>query len=65
MLLPAESAPSLVGASPAVPGRVVLIAGPGEPTHIVYHALRAGVGVAHVLIETPVGAKQLLKGRLR
>lgn len=64
MPLPAESAPSLV-VSPAVPGRVVLIAGPGEPTHIVYHALQAGVGVAHVLIETPVGARQLLKGRLK
>lgn len=42
----------------------MLIAGPGEPTHIVYHALQASVGVAHVIIEEPVGAKQLLKRRL-
>ncbi|MBC7447990.1 MAG: formyl transferase [Hymenobacteraceae bacterium] len=48
----------------AAPPRVVLIAGPGEPTHIVYHALQAAVGVACVIIEEPVGAKQLLKRRL-
>ncbi len=44
--------------------RVVLIAGPGEPTHIVYHALQATVGVVRVIIEEPVGAKQLLKRRI-
>jgi hypothetical protein len=50
--------------SPSATNRVVLIAGPGEPTHIVYHALQATVGVAHVIIEEPVGAKQLLRRRL-
>lgn len=42
----------------------MLIAGPGEPTHIVFHALQAGVGVARVIIEKPVGAKQFLRRRL-
>ncbi len=51
-------------ADSANPGRVVLIAGPGEPTHIVYHALQASVGVVGVIIEEPVAAKQLLKRRL-
>ncbi len=50
-------------APPAAP-RVVLIAGPGEPTHIVFHALQATTGVVGVIIEEPVGAKQLLKRRL-
>ena len=51
-------------ADSVAPAPVVLIAGPGEPTHIVYHALQASVGVARVIIEEPVGAKQLLKRRL-
>ena len=51
-------------AESAAPARVVLIAGPGEPTHIVYHALQASVGVARVIIEEPVGGRQLLKRRL-
>ena len=49
--------------SPAT-GRVVIIAGPGAPTHIVYHALNAAVGIYKVIIEQPVPAKQLLKRRV-
>lgn len=45
-------------------GRVVIIAGPGEPTHIVYNALNRAVGVEKIIIEEPVSAKQLLKRRI-
>ncbi len=48
----------------ASPGRVVIIAGPGEPTHIVYHALNQAIGVHKIIIEEPVSAKQLLRRRI-
>jgi methionyl-tRNA formyltransferase len=50
--------------TPSVRGRVVIIAGPGEPTHIVYHALHQAIGVQRIIIEEPVGAKQLLRRRI-
>lgn len=42
---------------------VVLLAGPGESTNIVYHALAREVGVKRVVLEEPVARRQLLRRR--
>jgi methionyl-tRNA formyltransferase len=43
---------------------VVLVAGRGESSRLVFHALRASVGVDRVIVERAVGAKQLLRRRI-
>jgi folate-dependent phosphoribosylglycinamide formyltransferase PurN len=44
---------------------IVLLAAPGEPTHIVYHRLAAELGLRHVVLEEPVSKKQLIRGRIK
>jgi methionyl-tRNA formyltransferase len=43
--------------------KIVLLAGPGESTDILFHALDAEFGVHRIIVETPVSQKQLLKRR--
>ncbi|UOQ67229.1 formyl transferase [Hymenobacter volaticus] len=43
--------------------RIVILAGPGESTDILFHALDAEFGVHRIIVETPVSQKQLLKRR--
>ncbi|MDF7810207.1 formyl transferase [Hymenobacter sp. YC55] len=43
--------------------RIVILAGPGESTNILFHALDAEFGIHRILVETPVSQKQLLKRR--
>lgn len=43
--------------------KVVLLAGPGESTDIMFHALDKEFGVHRIIIETPVSQQQLLKRR--
>jgi methionyl-tRNA formyltransferase len=43
--------------------KIVVLAGPGESTDILFHALDKEFGVARVIIETPVSQQQLLKRR--
>jgi len=43
--------------------KVVILAGPGESTDILFHALDAEFGVHRIIVETPIGQKQLLKRR--
>jgi folate-dependent phosphoribosylglycinamide formyltransferase PurN len=45
--------------------RVVMVAGDGESTRIVYNHLRREVGVAGVVLEGPVDLKEFLKRRVR
>ena len=50
--------------APAHPTKkIVLLAGPGESTNIMFHALEQEFGVSQVILETPVSQKQLLKRR--
>ncbi|MBJ6108278.1 hypothetical protein JAO73_04600 [Hymenobacter sp. BT523] len=43
--------------------KIVMLAGPGESTNILFHALDAEFGVHRIIVETPVSQKQLLKRR--
>lgn len=43
--------------------KIVMLAGPGESTDILFHALDAEFGVHRIFVETPVSQKQLLKRR--
>lgn len=43
--------------------KIVMLAGPGESTDILFHALDAEFGVYRIIVETPVSQKQLLKRR--
>ena len=43
--------------------KVVILAGPGESTDILFHALDAKFGVAYIIVETPVSQQTLLKRR--
>lgn len=43
--------------------KIVMLAGPGESTDILFHALDAAFGVHRVIVETPVSQKQLLARR--
>lgn len=43
--------------------KIVLLAGIGESTDILFHALDAEFGVHRILVETPVSQRQLLKRR--
>jgi folate-dependent phosphoribosylglycinamide formyltransferase PurN len=45
--------------------RLVLLAGPGESTRIVYHALAAEFDVAKVILEDPVPRSEFLRRRAR
>jgi folate-dependent phosphoribosylglycinamide formyltransferase PurN len=45
--------------------RIIVLAGPGVSTRILYHALERRFGVAKVIIEEPVPTRQLLRRRLR
>ncbi|MBC8081669.1 MAG: formyl transferase [Hymenobacter sp.] len=48
----------------AIPAKkVVVLAGPGESTDILFHALDAEFGVHRIIIETPVSQRQLLSRR--
>ena len=44
--------------------KIVMLAGPGESTDILFHALDAEFGVHRIIVETPVSQKQLLKRRV-
>ena len=44
--------------------KIVILAGPGESTDILFHALDAEFGVHRIIVETPVSQKQLLKRRV-
>jgi folate-dependent phosphoribosylglycinamide formyltransferase PurN len=44
--------------------RIVILAGPGESTNILFHALDAEFGVHRIIVETPVSQQQLLKRRV-
>ena len=44
---------------------IVLLAGQGEPTHIIYHGLRRDFEIARVILEDPVPRGQFLKRRLK
>jgi len=44
--------------------KIVVLAGPGESTNMLFHALDAAFGVHRVIVETPVSQKQLLKRRV-
>ncbi|GAA4370455.1 formyl transferase [Hymenobacter saemangeumensis] len=53
-----------MSAAPEFAGKkIVMLAGPGESTDILFHALDAEFGVHRIIVETPVGQKQLLKRR--
>jgi len=43
--------------------KIVMLAGPGESTDILFHALDAEFGIHRIIVETPVSQKQLLKRR--
>jgi folate-dependent phosphoribosylglycinamide formyltransferase PurN len=43
---------------------VVMLAGPGESTRIVFHALDRAIGVAKVVLEQRVSSRQLLRRRI-
>ncbi|NVO32114.1 formyl transferase [Hymenobacter lapidiphilus] len=43
--------------------KVIILAGPGESTNILFHALDAEFGIAHIIVETPVSQQMLLKRR--
>lgn len=43
--------------------KIVMLAGPGESTNIMYHALDQVFGVHRLIVETPVSQQQLLKRR--
>lgn len=43
--------------------KIVVLAGPGESTNILFHALDAAFGVHRIIVETPVSQQQLLKRR--
>ncbi|MBG8552289.1 formyl transferase [Hymenobacter guriensis] len=43
--------------------KIVILAGPGESTDILFHALDAEFGVHRIILETPVSQQQLLKRR--
>ncbi|WP_022823976.1 formyl transferase [Hymenobacter norwichensis] len=43
--------------------KIVVLAGPGESTDILFHALDKEFGVHRIIVETPIGQKQLLKRR--
>jgi len=44
--------------------KIVILAGPGESTNILFHALDAEFGVHRIVVETPISQKQLLKRRV-
>lgn len=44
--------------------KIVVLAGPGESTNILFHALDKEFGVYRMIVETPVSQKQLLKRRM-
>lgn len=46
-------------------GRVVMIAGDGESTRLVYNALERAVGVHKIIVEGPVDRKQFLRRRVQ
>ena len=45
------------------PPRIVILAGPGASTDILFHALDKEFGVYRIIVEEPVSQKQLLKRR--
>lgn len=45
--------------------RIVLLAGEGDSTHILYHALVKDFDIARVIMEAPVAKKQFLKKRIK
>jgi folate-dependent phosphoribosylglycinamide formyltransferase PurN len=45
------------------PPRIVILAGPGASTDILFHALDQEFGVHRIIVEEPVSQKQLLKRR--
>lgn len=49
--------------SVAAQPKLVILAGPGESTNILFHSLEQEFGVYRVIVETPVSQKQLLKRR--
>ncbi|QNH61460.1 formyl transferase [Hymenobacter sediminicola] len=52
-----------MNSTPASAKKIVILAGPGESTDILFHALDAEFGVHRIIVETPVSQKQLLKRR--
>lgn len=52
-----SAAPEFVGK------KIVLLAGPGESTNILFHALDAEFGVHRIIVETPISQQQLLRRR--
>jgi folate-dependent phosphoribosylglycinamide formyltransferase PurN len=46
-------------------GGIVMLAGPGESTRIVFHALQSRVPIRKVVIEQPVSRRRLLQRRAR
>ena len=47
---------------PSTP-KIVILAGPGESTDILFHALDRAFGVHRIIVETPVSQRQLLRRR--
>jgi hypothetical protein len=43
--------------------KIVMLAGPGESTNILFHALNQEFGIHRLIVETPVSQQQLLKRR--
>lgn len=43
--------------------QIVILAGPGSSTDILFHSLDKELGIARVIVETPVSQRQLLKRR--
>jgi folate-dependent phosphoribosylglycinamide formyltransferase PurN len=43
--------------------KIVILAGPGESTDILFHALNAEFSIHRIIVETPVSQQQLLKRR--
>lgn len=43
--------------------RVLLLATPGQPTNIIYHALRSAFGDIQVVLEQPVSRRQMMRRR--
>lgn len=48
---------------PAAPKKIVILAGPGESTDILFHYLDREFGVFRIIVEEPVSQRQLLRRR--
>jgi folate-dependent phosphoribosylglycinamide formyltransferase PurN len=53
---------NMTSVTPA-PKKIVILAGPGESTDILFHYLDQEFGVHRIIVETPVSQRQLLKRR--